>query len=69
MPSENKQKIYIVLVIIFFGGILEILPEQVTTIVPAILIIWETYELFFNTNALAGYKLWLKKKNTKNKPT
>ena len=57
MPSENKQKIYIVLVIIFFGGVLEILPEQVTTIVPAILFIWETYELFFNKNALAGYRL------------
>ena len=42
MPSENKQKIYIVLVIIFFGGVLEILPEQVTTIVPAIFFIWET---------------------------
>ena len=36
MPSENKQKIYIVLVIIFIGGVLKILPEQVTTIVPAI---------------------------------
>ena len=69
MPSENKQKIYIVLVIIFFGGVLEILPEQVTTIVPAIFFIWETCELFFNKNALAGYKLWLKKKFTKNKPT
>tara|TARA_B100000214_G_C23470114_1_gene402324 strand:+ start:211 stop:420 length:210 start_codon:yes stop_codon:yes gene_type:complete len=68
MPSKNKQKIYIILVIIFFGGILEILPEQVTTIVPAILIIWETCELFFNTNALAGYRLWLEKKFTKNKP-
>ena len=68
MPSENKQKIYIVLVIIFFGGVLEILPEQVTTIVPAIFFIWETYELFFNKNALAGYKLWLKKKFTKNRP-
>ena len=62
MPSESKQKIYIVLVIIFFGGVLEILPEQVTTIVPAIFFIWETFELFFNKNALAGYKLWLKKK-------
>ena len=30
------------------------------TIVPAILLIWETCELFFNKNALAGYKLWLK---------
>ena len=68
MPSENKQKIYIVLVIIFFGGVLEILPEQVTTIVPAILFIWETCELFFNKNALAGYRMRLKKKFTKNKP-
>ena len=33
MPSKNKQKIYIILVIIFFAGVLEILPEQVTTIV------------------------------------
>ena len=66
MPSENKQKIYIVLFIIFIGGFLGILPEQVTTIVPAILIIWETCELFFNKNALAGYRLWLKKKFTKN---
>ena len=65
MPSENKQKIYIVLVIIFFGGVLEILPKQVTTIVPAILFIWETCELFFNKNALAGYRLRLKKKFTK----
>ena len=61
MPSENKMKIYIVLVIIFFGGVLEILPEQVTTIVPAILFIWETCELFFNKNALAGYRLGLKR--------
>ena len=67
MPSKNKMKIYIVLVIIFFGGVLEILPKQVTTIVPAILFIWETCELFFNKNALAGYKLWLRKKFTKNK--
>ena len=62
MPSEKKQKIYIVLVIIFFGGIFEILPEQVITIVPAILFIWETCELFCNKNALAGYRLWLKRK-------
>ena len=68
MPSENKQKIYIVLVIIFFGGVFEILPKQVTTIVPAILFIWETCELFFNKNALAGYRLWLKKKFTRKKP-
>ena len=68
MPSENKQKIYIVLVIIFFGGVLEILPKQVTTIVPAILFIWETCELFFNKNALAGYILRLKKKFTRKKP-
>ena len=68
MPSENKQKIYIVLVIIFFGGVLEILPEQVTTIVPTTIFIWETCELFFNKNALAGYRLWLKNKFTKKKP-
>ena len=68
MLSENNQKIYIVLVIIFFDVILEILPGQVTTIVPAILFIWETCELFFNKNALAGYRLWLKKKFTKSKP-
>ena len=61
MPSKNKQKIYIILVIIFFASVLEILPEQVTTIVPAILFIWETCALFFNKNALAGYKLWFKK--------
>ena len=67
LPSEKKQKIYIVLVIIFFGGVFEILPEQVITIVPAILLIWETCELFFNKNALAGYKLWLKKKTTQDK--
>ena len=67
LPSEKKQKIYIVLVIIFFGGVFEILPEQVITIVPAILLIWETCELFFNKNALAGYKLWLKKKTTRDK--
>ena len=67
LPSEKKQKIYIVLVIIFFGGVFEILPEQVMTIVPAILLIWETCELFFNKNALAGYKLWLKKKTTRDK--
>ena len=66
MPSKNKQKIYIILVIIFFAGVLEILPEQVTTIVPAILFIWEICELFFNKNALTGYRLWLKKKFTKN---
>ena len=46
MPSENKMKIYIVLVIIFFGGVLEILPEQVTTIVPAILFILVAREGF-----------------------
>ena len=69
MPSKNKQKIYIVLVIILFCGVFEILPKQVTTIVPAIFFIWETCELFFNKNALAGYKLWLRKKLTKNKPT
>ena len=68
MPSEKKMKIYIVLVIIFFGGVLEILPKQVTTIVPAILFIWETCELFFNKNALAGYRLRLKKKFTRKKP-
>ena len=68
MPSENKQKIYIVLVIIFFGGVLDISPKQVTTIVPAILFIWETCELFFNKYALAGYRLWLKKKFTRKKP-
>ena len=68
MPSENKQKTYIVLFIIFIGGFLGILPEQVTTIVPAIFFIWETCELFFNKNALAGYKLWLREKFTKNKP-
>ena len=56
-----------ILVIIFFGGVFEILPEQVMTIVPAILFIWETCELFFNKNALAGYKLWIKKKTTRNK--
>ena len=67
LPSENKQKVYIVLVIIFFGGVFEIFPEQVMTIVPAILFIWETCELFFNKNALAGYKLWLKKKSEKDK--
>ena len=67
LPSEKKQKIYIVLVIIFLGGVFEILPEQVITIVPAILLIWETCELFFNKNALAGYKLWLKKKTTRDK--
>ena len=67
LPSEKKQKIYIVLVIIFFGGVFEILPEQVMTIVPAILLIWETCELFFNKKALAGYKLWLKKKTTRDK--
>ena len=39
MPSENKQKIYVVLVIIFLGGVLEILPEQVTIIVPDIFFI------------------------------
>ena len=68
MPSENKQKIYIVLVIIFIGGFLGILPEQVTTIVPAIFFIWETCELFFNKNALAGYRLRLEKKFTRKKP-
>ena len=52
----------------FWGGIFKILPEQFTTIVPAILFIWETCELFFNKNALAGYRLWLKKKFTKKKP-
>ena len=69
MPSKNKQKIYIVLFIIFISGFLGILPEQVTTIVPAIFFIWETCELFFNKNALAGYKLWLRKKFTKNNET
>ena len=61
MPSKNKQKIYIILVIIFFAGVVKTLPEQVTTIVPAILFIWETCALFFNKNALAGYRLWFKK--------
>ena len=67
LPTKKKQKIYIVLVIIFFCGVFEILPEQVITIVPAILFIWETCELFFNKNAIAGYKLWFKKKTTGNK--
>ena len=67
LPSKKKQKIYIVLVIIFFGGVFEILPKQVMTMVAAILFIWETCELFFNKNALAGYKLWLKKKTKKDK--
>ncbi|MAK01932.1 MAG: hypothetical protein CMP35_00635 [Rickettsiales bacterium] len=65
--TKKKQKIYIVLVIIFFCGVFEILPEQVIAIVPAILFIWETCELFFNKNAIAGYRLWFKKKNTRNK--
>ena len=62
MPSENKQKIYIVLVIIFLGGVLKILLQQVTGIVPAILFIWETCELFFNKNALEVYRIWFKNK-------
>ena len=46
-------------------GIFKILPKQVTTIIPAIIFIWETFELFFNKNSLAGYKIWFKNKTTR----
>ena len=65
LPSERKVKIYILLVIIFLMGIFKILPKQFTTIIPAIIFIWETFELFFNKNALAGYKIWFTNKTTR----
>jgi len=41
-------------------GIFKILPKQVITIISTIIFIWETFELFFNKNELAGYKICLK---------
>ena len=61
-PSIRKQKIYSALVIIFFGGVLEILPEVVVTIIPIIFFAWETVEIFFSKDAIAGYKKWIEKK-------
>ena len=67
LPSIKKQKIYIALFIIFFGGVFELLPNLVVTIIPIIFFTWETVELFFNKNAITGYKKWIKNKKKINK--
>ena len=53
--------------IIFFGGVFELIPKMVVTIIPIIFFTWETVELFFNKNAINGYKKWIKNKKKINK--
>ena len=67
LSSIRKQKIYIALVIIFLGGVFELIPSVVVTIIPIIFFTWETVELFFNKNAINGYKKWIKNKKKINK--
>ena len=58
----RKQKIYIAWVIIFFGGVFELVPKLVVIIIPIIFFAWETVELLFNKNVITVYKKLIENK-------